>query len=428
MQTFFRSSRALSLLTLFTVGCGSREPAETALLARGAAARLRPGVTGISLPTAPARDAVALSRALGAPPGVLHTPPETTPPADPPTPTDCHDGLAVVVPSSDWLRVLSFAGGYDSWAATYESTDASGEEGTYFVAFDAQGRPFEAPRPVPAGTRVASFRYEFLLVGASVTEPFLAVLDARGREESRVTDPAIWGTELEPETRVVEVFAAPSRCVYEARVLVGSESGRSLLAVHRGSAGELVTERILDLEPVPVGSSSVLGVSPTEVLELVTPEWPGSTPLARVYGPSTDGWTLRREVQTWADGTHRPVAAARTWSGWSVLGTASSPGVPSELVQLADDGTTSAPIAVADYERCGSGLGSIASSGETTLFAIGRRIGGLHYGTLTAGEDALLPSSLVAHQGSGELAAVGVGPEGVSVRCYRADALRAPAP
>lgn len=432
MKTSFGSTTTLCLLTLVASGCGSLDPGgTTSSLERSAAVRSAGELARGPLTAPAARDVLTRTDMLAPVPGVLQTT-TTTPPAEPPAPTDCHDGLSVVVPSSDWLRVLSFAGSFDSWAATYAVTSASGEETTHFVAFDAQGRPHDAPRPVPAGTRVASFRYEFLLVGPSVADPFFAVLDGRGREEMQVRDPAIWpatwGAELGTDASVLEVFATPNRCGYEATLLVGSAAGRSLLAVHRGSEGALTTEAILDLAPVPADSSSVLAVSATEVLEIVTPYTFGGDPHLRLHRRLADGWALASEIEAWAEGPSQPVAATRTWSGWSVLGTAVDSAASSEVVELRDDGTTSAPIAVAGYERCGSGLGSITSYGDTTLFAIGARIGGLHYGTVTAAEDVPLPSSLVAWQGSGDLAALGAGSAGLSVRCHRPDALRAPAP
>jgi hypothetical protein len=64
--------------------------------------------------------------------------------------------------------VISFAGAYSSWGATYAATDASGIEHTYFVTFSSTGTVEHAPTRVADEARVVPYGYP---VAPSEQEP-----------------------------------------------------------------------------------------------------------------------------------------------------------------------------------------------------------------------------------------------------------------
>lgn len=337
-----------------------------------------------------------------------------------PTPIDCHDGFALVAPSDDAIEVLSFAGGLDQWAATYTSTDASGVARTFFVAMDTTGAASAPPREVPLGTRAASFGYDMLLVGPSVGETFLATA---GWDRVEVRDAAVWPEGIDPTARVVSVHAEPNRCLKETVLVVQAESGRSVLAVHRGGALELEVTRLFDLPLVPDGTTSLLAYSHSEIIEILGSESEDVSPRVAVYRTDGTTWTLAREITAWDGGPSHALAASRSWEGWNVLGVSPT---GRTVTLLADDGTTSTPIAVGSESA--SDRAVMTTSSDTTLFTTGGTLGALHYGAITLEEALPLASPTLAWRVISDMAVLGASEDGLALRCYTQDRLRAPAP
>jgi hypothetical protein len=133
----------------------------------------------------------------------------TRPEVTPPTPRDCHEGTSILA-SEGVSRVISFAGAYTSWGATYAAIDASGIEHTYFVTFSGTGTVEHAPTRVADEARVVSYGYDFLLVGPALTEASVELVSGWGDTADWADDSVAWPEGL-AGARVLAAFGTPNR-------------------------------------------------------------------------------------------------------------------------------------------------------------------------------------------------------------------------
>lgn len=328
--------------------------------------------------------------------------PETTAPA----PRDCHEAASILA-SEGVSRVISFAGAYTSWGATYAAVDASGIEHTYFVTFSSTGTVEHAPTRVADEARVVSYGYDFLLVGPALTEASVELVGGWGDTADWADDSVAWPEEV-AGARVLAAYGTPNRCGREATLLVETHEGARSLVTLQGLP--ITIERAVD-----VASTGTLGVSPTEVLDLTSAEGSG---WARAHRHGAEGWSLVSETDL---GAIEPLDAARAYSGWNIVG---ATGAGLEVTTLGDDGALGTPVHLAD-DHGDVAIGFVV---DAALVATGTRLVGLDHGTISVDEPLALSGAHIAQSGSQELAVLGTNDDGLVVRCFAWSALRAPAP